>query len=819
MLPSFCYNNFMHKERGHWTMRKTYVTKHLYRNTFLIAMGIALALFIPAIVVDQGYFLFVGDFNSQQIPFYKIAHHAIRSGEWGWNWYTDIGANFISSYTFYLLGSPFFWLTIPFPNDFVPYLMGPLLILKFCCAAVMGTAYLKRYVKNQEFAMLGGILYAFCGYSIYNIFFNHFHDVMVFFPLLLIAMDEWMDHGTRGVLALAVCANALVNYFFFVGEVVFVIIYYFVRLGCGSYERSWSKFFTIIIEAVIGFVMSGVLMLPSIITVLQNPRVSNPLSGFSNWIYNSKQRAVAILFSFLFPPELPSKQVLLPDANTKWTSLNAYLPLFSVSAALAFVRTKRRHWLSYLLRILLVMALVPAFNSLFVAYNAAYYARWFYMLTLMLILASMISMDRGWIRPLNRNAWQILAITLFVVTAIGLTPQLKDEIIERIGIYDEEHWLHFIVIAVTSVLSLLVYLQFLPNLKKRPKLFVRQCIIAIAIISILYGNFFVFWGKSRSYDTDDYLIPDAIQGESKITIPDKDEVIRIDADDALINMGMFWKVSCMRAFHSIVPASVMEFYTYIGETRDVNSKIPETQYAVRGLLSVHWYFDRVGSSSSFGDPTAEDPDTLMPGYTYYDQMAGYNVWENEYYIPMGFAYDEFIYLDELDSISNGNKAAMMLNAVALNEEQAYEYRDVLTHIEDPDSYTYSYSSYYAACQERAQKTVENLTRTKTGVTAESHFETDEFIFFSIPYEEGWSAYIDGNSVELEKVNVGFMGLVVPAGDHEIELKYTTPGLKAGIWCTFGGSAALAGYWLLACKQDKKKNSFAVAKKGNNNETI
>ena len=153
-------------------MRKTYEVKHLYRKTFLIAMAIALVLFVPAMLVDQGYFLFVGDFNSQQIPFYKVAHHAIRSGEWGWNWYTDIGSNFVSSYTFYLLGSPFFWLTIPFPNDFVPYLMGPLLILKFSCAAVMATFYLKRYVRNQEFAMLGGILYAFSGYSIYNIFFS-----------------------------------------------------------------------------------------------------------------------------------------------------------------------------------------------------------------------------------------------------------------------------------------------------------------------------------------------------------------------------------------------------------------------------------------------------------------------------------------------------------------------------------------------------------------------------------------------------------------------------------------------------------------------
>ncbi len=787
---------------------KPYTVRHMYRKTFLIALAIAVMIFLPAIIFDQGYFIFVGDFNSQQIPFYKVAHAAIRNGEWGWNWYTDLGANFIASYSFYLLGSPFFWLTIPFPNDWVPYLMGPLLILKFACAAVTGTAYLKRYVKNGEFAMLGGILYAFSGFSIYNIFFNHFHEVIVFFPLLLIAIDEWMDHGTRGVLALAVCANALINYFFFVGEVVFVIIYYFVRLGCGSYQRSWKKFFTIILEAVIGFVMSGILMLPSILVVLQNPRVDNPQNGFGMWLYSSVQRLPAILFSFLFPPELPSRQVLLPDANTKWTSLSAYLPLFSVTGVLTFVQTKRRHWLSYLLRILLLMALVPGLNSLFVALNASYYARWFYMFTLMLALATVITLDRGYVRRMQRVAWQVTVLTLVLVVILAATPQLADGVLDRIGLYDEEDWIQFIVIGVTAVVSLLALIQFLPNLRKNPSLFVVQALAAVCIISIVYGNFFVFWGKSRSYDTKNYVIPDAIEGEEKITIPDKDEVIRIDADDALINMGMFWNISCMRAFHSIVPVSIMEFYNYIGESRDVNSKIPETQYAVRGLLSVHWYFDRIGASDTFGDPEDETAETLMPGYRYYDEIAGYQVWENEYYIPMGYVYDEYILEPDLDEIPNNQKANMMLHAVCLDGAQADRLKDVLTET-DSAGYVLSRSNYYADCTARAEKTVQNLTRTQTGVTATSDFTEDEFVFFSIPWEEGWSAYIDGQEVDLEKVNIGFMGLVVPAGEHAIELRYETPGLKVGALCTAGGALALAVYWISAAALDRKKKKVQM----------
>ena len=139
-------------------------------RAFWIAFATAFLFFIPFILFDNGYFLFYGDFNVQQVPFYQMCHDAVRSGNLGWSWTTDLGANFIGSYTFYLLGSPFFWLTIPFPSEAVPYLMGPLLILKFACASATGAHYIRRYVTRGDAAVLGGLLYAFSGFSVYNIF-------------------------------------------------------------------------------------------------------------------------------------------------------------------------------------------------------------------------------------------------------------------------------------------------------------------------------------------------------------------------------------------------------------------------------------------------------------------------------------------------------------------------------------------------------------------------------------------------------------------------------------------------------------------------
>ena len=115
--------------------------KKLYLKAFLISLLVSFAFFLPFLIMDEGIFLFYGDYNVQQIPFYQLAHRAIRSGNIGFDLYTDLGVNFIGSYSFYLLGSPFFWLTLPFPNVALPYLMAPLFCLKFAVAATTATAW------------------------------------------------------------------------------------------------------------------------------------------------------------------------------------------------------------------------------------------------------------------------------------------------------------------------------------------------------------------------------------------------------------------------------------------------------------------------------------------------------------------------------------------------------------------------------------------------------------------------------------------------------------------------------------------------------
>ena len=193
-------------------------------------MLVAVGFILPYIFMSEGYFILYGDFNVQQIPFYQKCHELIRNGNVYWDFGTDLGANFIGSYSFYLLGSPFFWIMCLFPATWAPYLMAPMYMVKYMVAALFAYAYLQRFVKNKNYAVIGALLYSFSGFQIYNTFFNQFHDVVAFFPLLLIGMEEFVQNDRKGLFAIAVMINALINYFMFAGQVVFCILYFFFRM-------------------------------------------------------------------------------------------------------------------------------------------------------------------------------------------------------------------------------------------------------------------------------------------------------------------------------------------------------------------------------------------------------------------------------------------------------------------------------------------------------------------------------------------------------------------------------------------------------------
>ena len=75
---------------------------------FSLGFVLYLACVMPFIVKHGGLFFYYGDYNVQQVPFYILAHRAVKNGELFWNWNLDLGGSMIGDFAFYLFGSPFF---------------------------------------------------------------------------------------------------------------------------------------------------------------------------------------------------------------------------------------------------------------------------------------------------------------------------------------------------------------------------------------------------------------------------------------------------------------------------------------------------------------------------------------------------------------------------------------------------------------------------------------------------------------------------------------------------------------------------------------
>lgn len=79
-----------------------------------------------------------------------------------------------------------------------------------------------------------------------------------------------------------------------------------------------------------------------------------------------------------------------------------------------------------------------------------------------------------------------------------------------------------------------------------------------------------------------------------------------------------------------------------------------------------------------------------------------------------------------------------------------------------------------------QNTLQNVSIKTNTITGTISLPKSKVLCLSIPYSAGWSAKVDGKSAKLFKANRMYMGLLLDAGHHEIELTYETPGLKAGV---------------------------------------
>ncbi|MBR3610754.1 MAG: YfhO family protein [Oscillospiraceae bacterium] len=780
---------------------KDFQTKNLCWWALILAAVCGIITVGIVVLRNGGIFTYYGDYNCQQIAFYMHTHELVTNGQIGWDWNTDLGVNFIGAYSFYLLFSPFFWLTLPFDTAMVPYLMAPLFVLKFAASAFTAYFYVARFVKDKRYAVIGGLLYAFSGYCIYNVFFNHFLDVVAFFPLILIGLEMLITEDKHGPFAAAVALNAIVNYWFFIGEVVFVVLYFFIRITDKNISRKFRCFLYVALESVIGLCVAAVAVLPSVLAITENPRtgVDNFINGWSLWLYYSEQRVPAIITSFFFPPDMPSKQNMFTGQGAQWASMAGWLPLFGMTGVLAYVRSVKNSWLKKMIIACTVFALVPALNSLFILFNHSYYARWFYMFELVLILATVKALELpgedesheeiDYKKGLIPSFCFVIGLTLILF----LTPVHYNDGNWEMGLLYDDGW--FILSASFAIVCL--GFSLLLWLVKNRKFYKNLLVLMTAFICALYGMAYINLGYTFAGDHDE-IIEDAVGLAEEMELPSEGEAFaRADFYECFENMGLYWNIPSIRCFHSVVTPSIMEFYPTVDVTRDVSSKPEFDLYELRALLSVRYLYADADEAS--------EESVLCQGFNYYKTENGYHIYKNENYIPMGFTFDQYITEEQYYNIFEAQRSEILVSNIVLTESQAKLYGPYLSHNIAP-YVGVPYEEFQHEVRERRMSSAYSFNYDHKGFTAKIHLIEDNLVFFSVPYEKGWKAYVNGAETVIEKVDIGFMAVFAEKGINEIVFVYETPSLKAGALISAVSFIALIAYTALFYYEKRRREA-------------
>ncbi|MBR5277911.1 MAG: YfhO family protein [Clostridia bacterium] len=807
---------------------------YFYRKVLLWSFVLATAITLPFVILEwvktgSGVFLYYGDYNAQQICFYEHCVEMVHNGDFGWDWVTDLGSNFVGSYSYYMLGSPFFWVMCLFPASWAPYLMAPMYIIKYMVAAVVAYAYLQRFVKNKNYAVIGGLLYAFCGFQIYNTFFNQFHDVVAFFPLLLIGIEEFVVHNRKGLFAVAVLVNALINYFMFAGQVAFCVIYFIARVSCKSFRMHLTvgKFFGLALEALLGFVMAWFLFLPAASALMGNDRISNSYietikdmfkalkegkgetafklfkrlfvweqSGELYW-----QRYGQIFESYFFPPDIPSRVNFFSGHGTRWASISMYMPLFSFSGVFALFTVKKRTWLKGLIVFLVVCSFVPILNSMFFLFNSSYYARWLYMMMLMTSLATIVALEdikTNWQMPsfINTAICAIVAIALGLIwnenasnnkTTLGYPPYIN-----RFWIYVG---LAFLGIIATG---------FIIKKYRGTKQFDSAILIGVSVMTVLYGCIHISDGKKYS-ENSNFMVDQIIEGTVELPDP-KDGFYRIDQfktskTSTIDNLGIYWNYPTMECFHTVVPPSIMNFYPNFDITRSVGSRAESKYYGLRAFMSAKYSLIETRKNKVVDYKVKLDPETGVTskidvkthdeetkGFEYIGSQNGYDIYENQNYIGMGFAYTQFMTESDFEKAyrTKADRHLLICKYLIVPDKDAGYYSQFMERVLSNDAVDATDKAFTDSVAERRLMTCDSFEYSSYGFDAEITLDNPNLVVFSVPYEkDGWTAKVNGKAVPVKNVTYGFMAVECQEGYNKIEFDYSTPGFATGCTITLG----------------------------------
>ena len=754
-------------------------------HAFFLGALLALFALAPAILPYGGRFVTRGDFIEQQLPFILETRRILRGGLNSYSFNTFLGAPAVGSYAFYTLGSVFVWPLALLPKALIPFGISVMAVLKHAVCALTSFCYLRRMIRDERLALLGCVLYAFSGFTVVNTQFYHFTEVIAFFPLILLGMEDAMgEHPRRGLLALFCGLNTLTNYYFMLSSALLAALYFVFRFFSADWKPrcTWQNVFALIFECGVGCALAGVLLCPAMLFMLSITRTGAGDTSLLTQTYTLGTLLERVR-ALLMPIESNVVHAYYGDAPS-WASTAAYLPVFGLTGAVALFGQKKHRWLKGLLLALAVCSAVPVLCGAFALETNVAYTRWWYGVALMTTLATLTALRDADNRALRRAFIALTALTL-LLTVPFLLPEGWQSRMGRVGAallsrrkgaYADDVFRVFSVCATLLGGGAMLFV-----LIRKPRFAVTLTLVC-AVAAAQYAGYILVGDENLLSGGDVagkglYTLPEIAEPTLEAAAaPDMAEWQRIDYGKKIRNYGLLRGASSLTAFTSLRSSIVGRFISMAGFGFDESTTVcpPDGGAALRALLSVKAYYRL--------------DDTPVPdGFVYDHDENGVAVYRNPNALPMGFLQTACTgtYHQRMDSQTT---PTVLLAAVTLDDDALAAYQPRMQTLDVGDI-----PDWQESVARLKQNACDGFDATADGFIAHIDAKEAGILVFTIPFDKGFSATIDGRQTDVIPCDVAFMGVWVEPGEHEIVFTYRTRALTLGAALSALAAAALAVY--------------------------
>ncbi|MBP7643510.1 MAG: YfhO family protein [Saprospiraceae bacterium] len=197
---------------------------------------------------------------------------------------------------------------------------------------------------------------------------------------------------------------------------------------------------------------------------------------------------------------------------------------------------------------------------------------------------------------------------------------------------------------------------------------------------------------------------------------------------------------------------------------------------VMGLVSsfyVHPFF----STKYFFTTPSTDIYVSKAHYRPIKTLNGINIYENVSYIPFGIPIENYFTTAAFDKLRDETAIQMTLYENILVEDKDLP---LVSQLKPAKSDAIPFPSMLPYLSEGlSKKAMKMESFTNNEIKGSIDIAKPSVVVFSMPFDVGWHAKIDGKSSPLIKVDAGLTGLPITTGKHKIELHFIPPFLYIG----------------------------------------